>query len=100
MGTELTADELEEVVLTWVSQQKHDELEKIYQVISLACPPGIQGKRMKLLNGILAHLITLDTTESEEAIKNIYAAMGDAKTSNLKVGLPRERRNKNNKTRK
>ena len=86
MGTELTADELEEVVLTWVSQQKHDELEKIYQVISLQCPPGIQGKRMKLLNGILAHLVTLDATESEEAIKNIYAAMGDAK---IKVPLPK-----------
>ena len=88
MGTELTADELEEIVLTWMSQQKHDALEEVYPAISLTCPPDIKGKRLKLLNGLLAHLVTLNDDESEAAIKNIHGVMQNGRAE-IKSALPK-----------
>ena len=88
MGSELTADELEEIVLTWMSQQKHDALEEVYGAISLTCSPENKGKRLKLLNGLLAHLVTLNGNESEEAIRKIHGVMQNG-GAEIKSALPK-----------
>ena len=86
MGSSMDAAELEEIVLTWVSQQKHDTLEQLYQVLSITCPPENKGKRMKLLNGLLAYLVTLDDSQSEAAVLLVHKFMGEDAT--FKKDLP------------
>ena len=88
MGSEITDDELEEVILTWLSQQKADILEAVYEVIQLECGEGIQGKRMKLLNGLLAHLVSLNETQSPATIMKMYDFMRDRGVADIKPTLP------------
>ena len=87
MSLEITADELEEIVMTWVSQQKADVLEEVYKVIPLTCADEIKGKRLKLLNALLAHLVGLDDTQVEAANRKIHAFMQSA-GSDVKPALP------------
>ena len=87
MGTDMTAEEFEEVVMTWVSQQKADVLEKVYEVIPLICPGDVKGKRLKLLNTLLAHLVGLDETESVAAIKRMHGFM-TSQGSDIKPTMP------------
>ena len=50
--------------MAWVSEQKADTLEELYKVIPLTCGDDIKGKRLKILNGVLAHLVALEDVES------------------------------------
>ena len=58
-------DELEDFVLTWLSQQQAALLEEVYLVIPLECSDDMKGKKKKLLNNLLIHFVGLDTDEDE-----------------------------------
>ena len=87
MGTEITADELEEIVMTWVSQQKADVLEEVYKVIPLTCGDDIKGKRLHLLNTLLAHLVGLAATDVEAINKKIHTLM-QSQGGDIKPAMP------------
>ena len=58
-------DELEDFVLSWLSQQQAALLEEVYLVIPLECSDDMKGKKKKLLNNLLVHFVGLDTDEEE-----------------------------------
>ena len=47
--TELSSDEKESFVMEWMSLQNAKDLEDVYKVIPLTCPPDRSGKRTSLL---------------------------------------------------
>ena len=55
-----TPDEIEDTVLTWLSSQNAATLEKVYQLIPLACPDNLKGKKRSLLKTLLDHFCSLD----------------------------------------
>ena len=60
MDEELSPDELEDMVLTWLSQQKANVLVEVCALIPLDCSEQIKGKRKSLLKHLLDHLCGLE----------------------------------------
>ena len=71
------AGEVEDVVLTWVSQQNAEVLQEVYVFISLDCPEDLKGKRMKLLNKLINYLSGLeDDTDGDNGL-SVYLLIND-----------------------
>ena len=60
MGENLSADEKEDAVLTWLSVQEAGELEEACAAITLVCPQDRKGKKKALLKFLLKHLCDLE----------------------------------------
>ena len=52
--------EVEDMVLTWITQQKADVLETLYQVISLTLTEELKGKKKLLIKNLLDHFCSLE----------------------------------------
>ena len=61
--TEVSNDELEDKVLTWLATQPAERLEEVYTFIELEIPADANGKRKTLLNNLLKHLCELETSD-------------------------------------
>ena len=51
--TDVSNDDLEGKVLSWLSTQPADTLEEVYTLLKLAFPADANGKRKTLLNTLL-----------------------------------------------
>ena len=65
MAADLSPDEIEDDVLTWLSMQEVDVLEQVCTKLTLTCPEEKKGKKTTVLKLILKHLCDLETTEDQ-----------------------------------
>jgi len=70
--TTMTADELEDEVLNWLSQQNVGLLDKVYQLGTVTCKDEWKGKKSKLLKGLLSHMTSLSDEDAEILNLKIY----------------------------
>ena len=68
----MTADELEDEVLNWLSQQNVGLLDKVYQLGTVTCKDEWKGKKSKLLKGLLNHMTSLSDEDAEILNLKIY----------------------------
>ena len=68
----MTADELEDEVLNWLSQQNVGLLDKVYQLGTVTCKDEWKGKKSKLLKGLLSHMTSLSDEDAESLNMKIY----------------------------
>ena len=66
MANEMTSDEKEDVVLSWLSQQEADTLEDAFKVINLQCPTEKKGKKRSLIKFVLKHLCDLESQTGDD----------------------------------
>ena len=66
MGDEMTRDEKEDVVLSWLSQQEADILEDAFKVINLPCPTEKKGEKRSLIKFVLEHLCDLESQTGDD----------------------------------
>lgn len=56
----MAADEVEDVVLTWLTTQNAVILQEVFGIIPLDCPTNLHGKKRNLLKTLLDHFCTLN----------------------------------------
>lgn len=77
MGDDGKLEEIEDVVLTWISQQKADVLEELYQVIPLTLSEDLKGKKKSLIKKLFEHFCSLESEVDGDGGLSTFLTISD-----------------------
>ena len=69
--------DVEDMVLTWITQQKVDVLETLYQVISLTLSEDLKGKKKLLIKNLLEHFCGLESVVDGDGGLSTFLLISD-----------------------
>ena len=78
-------EDVEDMVLTWITQQKTDVLEQLYQVISLNLDESLKGKKKLLIKNLVEHFCSLEDVADGDGGLSTFLLISDFIKRDVKI---------------